>query len=122
MVPSAESVCQSEQVGELGDADGLRVDVVLVDWVFIWTTRSVADVVFKNEGVEPRSFAAAILGAASMKSVFVHPPQQKGAWESIQSPEAIPGEPLFAALLRGQGQRCWSRLHAWVVWVRENLA
>ena len=63
VVPSAESVCQSEQIGELGDADGLRVYVVLVDWVLVWTTRGVADVIFKDEAVEPSSFAAAVLGA-----------------------------------------------------------
>jgi hypothetical protein len=63
MVPSAESVCQSEQAGELGDADGLRVYVVLVDWSLVWTTRGVADVIFEDEVVEPNSTAAAILGA-----------------------------------------------------------
>ena len=50
-------------MGELGDADGLRVYVVLVDWSLEWTTRGVADVIFKDEMVEPNSFAAAILGA-----------------------------------------------------------
>ena len=63
VVPSADGVSQSEQVGELGDADGLRVYVVLVDWSLIWTTRGVADVIFKDEVVEPNSTTAAILGA-----------------------------------------------------------
>ena len=52
-------------MGELGDADGLRDYVVLVDWRPVWTTRGVADVIFKDEVVEPNSFAAAILGAVS---------------------------------------------------------
>lgn len=63
VIPCAESFCQSEQVGELGDADGLRDYIVFVSFVLVWAARSVADVIFKDEAVEPSSFTGGVLGA-----------------------------------------------------------
>ena len=63
VISCAESVCQSEQVGELGDADGLRDYIVFVNWVLVWAALSVADVIFKDEAVEPSSCAGGVLGA-----------------------------------------------------------
>ena len=94
MVPGAESVCQSEQVGELRDADGLRVNVVFVNWGLVWTTRSVADVVFQDEFIEPSSGAKCILGAVirrSIKSVFVYLASKKGYGKAYTAQRPFPG-------------------------------
>ena len=69
VVPSAKSVCQGKQVGELGDADGLRVYVVLVNWGLVRGAGAVTDVILEDEAVEPSSRSAAVFRAVEKKGM-----------------------------------------------------